>query len=247
MRKTGLVLSILVMVLGVGTAFGRPQASNFQITAAIEDRLFHARTFQHGQVEAAFENGVATLTGTVDSVGAKLDAERAARKAGGVISVVDQINVRAEDVSPLQIAKEARRQIVTYYAYGVFDNISLEAQGDRLIVSGQVSQPFKKEDIGNLLSHVKGVAELDNNLEVLPTSMYDDQLRIAVARAIYRDPYFVHYATQAVPPIHIIVKNGNVTLEGVVASELDRLKAESAARLAATYFGFTDNLRVVSG
>ncbi len=247
MRKTALVLPILVMVLGVGTVFGRPQASNFQITAAIQDRLFRAKTFEHGQVEVAFDHGVATLTGTVDSLGAKRDAERAARKAGSVTSVVDQINVRAEDVSPLQIAEEARRQIVTYYAYGIFDNISLEAQGGRLIVSGQVSQPFKKADIGNFLAHVKGVAELDNNLEVLPTSTYDDQLRVAVARAIYRDPFFAYYATQAVPPIHIIVKNGNVTLEGVVASELDRAKAESTARLAATYFGFTNNLRVVRG
>jgi hyperosmotically inducible protein len=113
-----------------------------------------------------------------------------------------------------------------------------------LLVSGQVAQPFKKSDIGNFLAHIKGVAQLDNNLEVLPTSQFDDRVRLAVARAIYGDPFFVHYADQALPSIHIIVKNGNVTLEGVVANQLDRAKAEADARLAATYFSFTDNLRL---
>jgi hyperosmotically inducible protein len=122
----------------------------------------------------------------------------------------------------------------------------LEIQGDRLIVNGQVTLPFKKQDIGNFLAHDKGVADLENNLEVLPTSEYDDSLRFAVARAIYNDPYFIHYRDQALPPIHIIVKNGNVTLEGVVLNPLDRAKAEADARLAATFFNFTDNLRVES-
>lgn len=246
MRRTVFVLPILFMVLGVGTAFARVHASDTEITAMIQDKLYHARTFEHGQVQANYSIGVATLTGTVDSLGAKRDAERAARKVEDVTEVVNHITVHAEDVTPRQILEEARKQIVTYYAYGIFDNISLEAQGDRLIVGGQVSEPFKKEDIGNFLARVKGVAELDNNLEILPTSIYDDQLRIAIARSIFNDPYFVHYAIQATPSIHIIVKNGNVTLEGVVANQLDRVKAENDARFAATYFALTDNLRVES-
>src|SRR5208337_2266191 len=135
------------------------------------------------------------------------------------------------DVTPRQIGEQARKEIVTYPWYSIFDNIVLEVQGDRLIVNGQVTQPVKKQDIANFLAHVKGVAELDNNLEVLPTSEYDDSLRQAIARAIYNDPYFIHYGNQALPPIHIIVKNGNVALEGVVASQMDRTKAEMDARL----------------
>jgi len=172
-----------------------------------------------------------------------MDAERAARKVDGV-TVVDNITVHADDVTPRQIAEQARKDVVTYYAYTVFDNINLQLQDGRLVVSGQVTQPFKKSDIGNFLAHIKGVTELDDNLEVLPTSQFDDRLRLAVARAIYRDPFFVHYADQALPPIHIVVKNGNVTLEGVVANQLDRAKADADARLAATYFNFTDNLRL---
>src|SRR5206468_2704666 len=111
---------------------------------------------------------------------------------------------------------------------------------------GDVRVSFEN-DIGRFLDHVKGVAELENDLEVLPTSNYDDQLRIAIARAIYGDPYFVHYGNQALPPIHIIVKNGNVTLVGVVNNQVDRAKAEADARFAATFFALTNDLRVERG
>ncbi len=244
MRGTKLLFAALMLALAAQVGFAKKQAdSPAQITVKIEDKLYHAQVFKHGNVQVSVDNGVATLSGTVDSVGYKTDAERAARKVDGV-TVVDNIRVYADDVTPRQIAEKARKDIVTYYAYTIFDNVNLQLQDGRLMVTGQVTQPFKKSDIANFLAHIKGVAELDDNLEVLPTSQFDDRLRLAVARAIYRDPFFVHYGDQALPPIHIIVKNGNVTLEGVVANQLDRAKAEADARFAATYFGFTDNLRL---
>jgi hyperosmotically inducible protein len=244
MRGTRLLFAALMLTLAAQMGFAKKQTdSPAQITAKIEDRLYHAQVFKHGNVQVNVASGVATLSGTVDSAGYKLDAERAAGKVDGV-TVVDNITVRADDVTPRQIAEQARKEVVTYYAYTIFDNIDLQLQDGRLVVSGQVTQPFKKSDIGNFLAHIKGVAELDNNLEVLPNSQYDDRLRMVIARAIYRDPFFVHYAGQALPPIHIIVNNGNVTLEGVVANQMDRTKAEADVRLAATYFGFTDNLRL---
>jgi hyperosmotically inducible protein len=244
MRGTKLLFAALMVALAAQVGFAKKQAdSPAQITAKIEDKLYHAQVFKHGNVQVSVDNGVATLSGTVDAVGYKMDAERAARKVDGV-TVVDNIRVYADDVTPRQIADQARKDIVTYYAYTIFDNVNLQFQDGRLAVSGQVTQPFKKSDIANFLAHIKGVAEFDDSLEVLPTSQFDDRLRLAVARAIYRDPFFVRYGDQALPPIHIIVKNGNVTLEGVVANQLDRAKAETDARFAATYFSFTDNLRL---
>jgi hyperosmotically inducible protein len=244
MRGTKLLFAALMLALAAQVGFAKKQTdSPAQITAKIEDKLYHAQVFKHGNVQVRVDSGVATLSGTVDAVGYKMDAERAARKVDGV-TVVDNISVHADDVTARQIADQARKDIVTYYAYTIFDNVNLQLQDGRLAVSGQVTQPFKKSDIANFLAHVKGVAELDDNLEVLPTSQFDDRLRLAVARAIYGDPFFVHYGHQALPPIHVIVKNGNVTLEGVVANQLDRAKAEADARFAATYFNFTDNLRL---
>jgi hyperosmotically inducible protein len=237
----------MMLAIAVQVTFAKKHDdSPAEVTARIEDKLYHAQVYKHGDVQVSMDNGVATLTGTVDCVGVKMDAERAARKVDDVTEVVDNINVHAEDVTPRQIVEQARKDILTYPWFTIFDWITLDVQGERLIVNGQVTQPYKKQDIGNFLAHVKGVGELDNNLEVLPVSEYDDSLRLAIARAIYNDPYFIHYRDQALPPIHIIVKNGNVTLEGVVANPLDRAKAEADARLAATFFNFTDNLRIES-
>jgi hyperosmotically inducible periplasmic protein len=97
------------------------------------------------------------------------------------------------------------------------------------------------------MEHIGGVAMLTNGLEVLPVSQFDDELRVEIARAVYDDPNFIYYRNQAIPPIHIIVDNGNVTLEGVVASELDKIRAGQDARLAATFFDFKNDLRGENG
>jgi hyperosmotically inducible protein len=247
MRSTKLLFALLMLAIAVQMTFaGKHDDSPAEITARIEDKLYHAQVFKHGNVQVSVNNGVATLTGTVDCVGVKMDAERATRKVDDVTDVVDNINVHAEDVTPQQIAQQARKDILTYPWYTVFDWVTLTLQGDRLSVNGQVTQPYKKDDIGNYLAHVKGVADLENNLQVLPLSNYDESLRLSIARAIYNDPYFMNYRNQAVPPIHIIVNNGNVTLEGVVLNQLDRAKADADARLAATFFNFTDNLQLES-
>ena len=247
MRKGLLFSSVFLVLVGVTvTAWAGAPPTEPQITAGVQSRMYHAQVYKHGDVQVTCANGVVTLTGTVDNLGSKLDAEKAARKTRGVTDVVDNIVVRGDDVTEAQILAQARHQILMYYAYGIFDNVNLEAQGGKLIVYGQVTQPFKKSDIGNILTRVKGVAELANNLDVLPTSMFDDRLRLQVARAIYGNPYFIHYTDQAKPPIHIIVKNGNVTLEGVVADTMDRTRAEMAARSAGLSFAVADNLRIVT-
>lgn len=246
MRNKLLYLPLLLLLAVSVTWAGQP-STDAEALAGIQSRVYHAQVYKHGDVQVTYANGVATLTGTVDNLGSKLDAEKAARKSPGVTSVVDNILVRADDTTEQQILEQARHEILMYYAYGIFDNMHLEARGGKLIVSGQVTQPFKKTDMGNLLARVKGVATLENDLEVLPASAFDDRLRFTLARAIYGNPFFVQYADQAHPPIHIIVKNGNVTLEGVVASALDRAKAEMTARSTGLSFSVVDNLQVVKG
>ncbi len=239
-------LWVLFLVLGTGVCLAVPPTTDLQATAGIQSRLDHAKVMKHGDVQVSYENGVATLTGTVDNLGSKLDAENAARKAPGVSQVVDNIQVTAPGVGETQMLQAARHEIVMYYAYGIFDNINLQAHGGTLTVSGQVTQPFKKTDMGRLLERVKGVAVLQNNLEVLPVSTFDDRLRLQVARAIYGDPFFSPYSNLALPPIHIIVKNGNVTLEGVVARSMDRIKADMDARRAGLSFSVVNNLQLVN-
>ena len=131
-----------------------------------------------------------------------------------------------------------------YFAYGIFDNVGLAAKDGTLTISGQVTQPFKKTDIGRLVT-CEGSGSGREQSGSVTRLTFDDRLRLQVARAIYGDPYFMRYANQALPPIHIIVKNGDVTLEGVVASAMDRTKAEMAARRMLS-FGVVNNLRIAN-
>lgn len=248
MRLARILFAPGLLILAVAMSFARPHAIEpAQITAEITDKLYHAQILKHGQVQVNFDNGIATLSGSVDSFGVKMDAERAARKVDEVRQVVDDLQVRADDVTPQQILEKARHEILTYYAYTIFDNIELGTQGNTLVVNGQVTQPYKKGDIGNFLAHIKGVAQLQNNLEVLPLSGFDDTARIQIARAIYGDPFFTYYGNQALPPIHIIVKNGDVTLVGVVATQMDKQKAAMDALNAGTFFSLKNDLHVERG
>jgi hyperosmotically inducible protein len=144
-----------------------------------------------------------------------------------------------------EVAAKAAHEIRLYPRYTIWDNISVRVNAGNLELMGQVSQPFKKADLQRIMQRVPGVTSLTNELEVLPVSFNDDNLRIRVARAIYRDPTLSRYAIQAVPPIHIIVKNGHVTLEGVVNSELEKEVAYMRASSAGLSFGpVQNNLRV---
>jgi osmotically-inducible protein OsmY len=220
--------------------------SNAEMTAGVQGRLYHAGIFKHGQVNVEVQNGIATLTGTVDSYGQEIRAVHAARHQHGVTGVVDNIQVSTEDVSSQEIIKKARHEVLMYPYYTVFDNITFSVEGNRLTVAGQVTQPFKKSDLGNILADIRGVTFVKNDIQVLPLSSFDDHIRLAIARRIYGDPGFFNYGNQANPPIHIIVDNGNVTLYGVVNSNIDRQRAEIDARFATTYLGLTNNLRVGS-
>ncbi len=237
----------LVILLFAAGMYGQQRITNSEIVAEIQDKLYHARIPKHGDVKVQFANGVATLTGTVDSIGVKMDAEHAAAHVDDVNQVVDQITVNHDDVGVEQMLMQAQKDVATYPFYTIYDNVVIGVQGGHMTVSGQVTLPLKKTDIGSYLSHIKGVTELTNNLTVLPTSPMDDQLRIAIARAIYGDPYFVNYSNQYIPSIHIIVDNQRVTLEGVVISQVDKQRAGMDARFAATYLSLTNNLRVETG
>ncbi len=143
------------------------------------------------------------------------------------------------------IAAKAAHEIRMYSRYTIWDNINIRVNAGNLELLGQVSQPFKKADLQRIVQRVPGVVSVANELEVLPVSFNDDNLRMRVARAIYRDPTLSRYAIQAVPPIHISVNNGHVTLEGVVNNDLEKQVAFMRASSAGLSFGpVQNNLRV---
>jgi hyperosmotically inducible protein len=152
---------------------------------------------------------------------------------------------RSEEKYRANLIKEVRHQLVMLPWYSVFDNLAYQVEGDKVILSGQVTRPTLKSDAEAAVKSIEGVASVVNNIEVLPLSAMDDQLRRAVYRAIYGEAGLSRYSIQAVPSIHIIVKNGNVTLEGVVDNETDKNLANLRANQVPNVFSVKNNLVVV--
>jgi len=140
------------------------------------------------------------------------------------------------------IFKDVSNTVLSYTRFGIFDDISAAVNDGVVTLTGKVTMPFKRDDIGRRVAKVDGVARVDNQITVLPVSFFDDRLRYAVARAIYGNSAFWHYATMANPPIHIIVENGRVTLTGVVANNVERVLARSLAT-SFNAFSVTNDLK----
>lgn len=156
----------------------------------------------------------------------------------------DSPQQRSEEKYREKLAKEVRHQLVLLPYYSVFDNLAFKVDGDKVTLLGQVVRPTLKSDAESAVKSIEGVAAVVNNIEVLPVSPMDDQLRRAVYRAIYGDSALFRYGESAVPSIHIIVKNGNVTLVGVVDNESDKNLANLRASGVPNVFSVKNELTV---
>ncbi len=143
-----------------------------------------------------------------------------------------------------RLIREVHHELVMLPYYGVFDNLTYRVDGYKVTLMGQVTRPTLKSDAEAAVKKIEGVESVDNRIEVLPLSPNDDRVRLAVYRAIYGHPNLDRYALRAVPTIHIIVNNGNVTLEGVVATEADKNVAGIQATSVSGVFSVKNNLRV---
>jgi hyperosmotically inducible protein len=142
-------------------------------------------------------------------------------------------------------AKEVRHQLVMLPYFGVFDDLGFTVNGGTVTLVGEVTRPTLKSEAANVVKGVEGVTNVVNNIEVLPLSPDDDRIRIAAYRAIYGDPALsTRYGYRALPSIHIIVKNGHLRLEGVVANEGDKNIAGIRANAVRGAFSVENDLRV---
>jgi len=144
-----------------------------------------------------------------------------------------------------EIAKSVLHEVRMYSRYTLFDDIDFRVINGQVELMGAVTQPIKKSDIEHIVAKLPGVTSVTDNIKVLPLSDNDNLLRRQVAAALFREPVFRTYATEPVPPIHIIVENGHVTLTGVVANDFEKNLAGIRASGAGLSFGpVVNNLQV---
>jgi hyperosmotically inducible protein len=135
----------------------------------------------------------------------------------------------AQERKDLQIFRDVSESVNRYTQFTIFDSIDASVTQGHVVLAGWVTMPYKKDDIERRVRKVAGVNTLENKIQVLPVSQFDDELRFRIARAIYGNSSFWNYAAMANPPIHIVVNGGRVTLQGVVQSNVERQLARSLA------------------
>ncbi len=142
------------------------------------------------------------------------------------------------------ISGQVRHQLLMIPWLTVFDDLSYKVDGNTVTLLGEVHNPVIKDEAQARVKHIEGVEQVKNDIEVLPVSFNDDRIRVQVARAIFRDPELSEYAIQPVAPIHIIVKNGRVDLEGVVRTQAEKNVAGIRANGVPGVFAVQNDLRV---
>ncbi len=143
-----------------------------------------------------------------------------------------------------RLAEQIRKELVTLPFYGVFDQMSFSLDGRKVILSGEVTRPVLKSSALNVVKQIAGVEEVVNQIEVLPLSPNDDRLRISLYRTIFGQASLGRYTLGAIPPVRILVKNGDVTLAGTVMNEMDKNLAGLFANQVAGVFSVTNQLVV---
>jgi hyperosmotically inducible protein len=169
----------------------------------------------------------------------------AALLSAGLMAASSDPN-RSTQAGDERLAGKVRHEILMLPYYGVFDAINFEVNGDVVKLTGAVTRPTLKSDIGRIVARLEGVRLVENRIEVLPLSRFDDQIRLAVARAIYGYPALQRYGMPVNAPIRIIVENGRVDLRGVVDNETDSNIAFIRANGVSGVFAVENHLQVAS-
>jgi hyperosmotically inducible protein len=240
-------LGVLSLLIVAGAARGVAQGSNdAQVQADVMKALDNKR---FKDVKVAVQNGVVTLTGTVDLYSEKLDADNKAHHRKGVKSVENDIQVAGPVIEDVTLRdKLAEKLAYDRVGYGTtaFNSFTIGVQNGTVTLGGTAYGPADKDSAVSLAENYPGVKDVIDNIEVAPVSPMDDKIRLAEARAIYGFPTLNKYAIDPAKPIRITVVNGNVTLTGVVDSQADKDTANIRANGVSGVFKVTNNLQVAS-
>ena len=236
-----LALSVLLSITAMA-ATGRYDA---QIQQAVSQKLQHAK--QLTNVNASVEDGIVTLTGTVNLYQDKLDAAKKVKKLANVTGVRNDITVAGTTVSDSQLQQKLQKKLA-YDRVGYFDNafnyVDVSVKDGVVTLNGYAEWDPPKDSALAIAANMPGVKDVVNDVSVLPASQFDDSLRMRTARVIYRDSVLSRYASDPARPIRIVVDNGHVTLYGTVDSAMDKTIAGMRARSVPGAFS-VDNKLVV--
>ena len=221
-NMAGALVTVALLSVALFADTGAAARYDNQVQNAVAQKL--ASKSQFRDVKASVEDGIVTLTGSVDLYQRKLDAAKLARKIGHVQGVRNLVTVAGPDVPDAQLEQKLATKL-TYVRVGydnTFDYFALGVKDGVVTVEGQDRTGVGRDEALADIANMPGVKDVVENISVAPVSNFDDGIRIRAMQAIYRDPVLSKYAMDPAHPIRIIVANGHVTLYGAVDSAMDK-------------------------
>ena len=215
------------------------RATDATVQEEVERRLTEKGLTEGNSIEVVVDDHMVSLEGFVQSLEQKRQAIKAAMKAKSVAHVMNHLMVARGSATDQEIAEKVARKIRSHPFYDIYDWIEFRVEDGIVTLNGWVREPWRGRDYEERVEQVVGVTSIGNNVGVLPTSIFDDELRIAATRRIYGSSNFERYASRRFPPIHVIVNHGTITLEGFVGTKVEQ-------RLARTVLVGLNSLRVVN-
>lgn len=223
MKKQMLAVTMAVLVLLNVAALADNNRYDQQIQQAVTQKIQKEKKLQG--VSGSVEDGIVTLTGTVDLYQDKLDAANKVKKITNVSGVRNDVTVAGAAVPDSQLEQKLAKQVV-YNRVGYFDNafnyITVSVKDGVVTLAGDAYWDVPRSDAMAIAARTPGVKDVIDEVKVLPTSQFDDSIRMRTAQAIYRDSVLGRYATDPAKPIRIVVNNGHVTLYGTVQNQMDK-------------------------
>jgi hyperosmotically inducible protein len=241
-------LSVAVLSVGLMAQPNGAARYDTQIQQKVTSQLQEKKAFQN--ITSNVEDGIVTLTGTVDVYQKKLDAAKKVRKVHDVQGVRNLIEVAGPSVPDQQLHDKLANKLfydrIGYYD-DAFNYYTLSVKDGVVTVGGETYNDVGRDTALSIIQNMPGVKDVVSEIKVAPTSIFDDGIRVRAARAIYRDPVLSRYAVDPARPIRIIVNNGNVSLYGVVDSPMDKQIAGIRANSVFGAFSVQNNLMVEGG
>jgi len=234
-----------LLVLLSMTALAATGRYDQQIQQAVSMKVHDSKQLQN--VKSSVDDGIVTLTGTVNLYQDKLDAAKKVKKLSNVSGVRNQIVVAGETVSDAQIQQKLAKKLAydrVGYRDNAFNYLAVGVQNGVVTLSGETINDVARDSALATIQRMEGVKDVINNVKILPVSNFDDTIRIRTARAIYRDSVLGRYASDPVDPIRIVVDNGHVTLYGTVQSQMDKTIAGMRANSVFGAFSVENKLAV---
>ena len=238
-RATG---ALAALFLFTGT-LGAETVNAEDVKTRVAGRLRSEKKLAELPIAFDVVGSTVTLSGEVETLEQKDKAARIVAKIEGVENVVNRIEVRETTDKDFQVRKRVARELLYYPYYSMFDSVEVGYAGGVAVLGGYVTQPWKKDEMEKRARKVEGVREIQNRIEVLPVSGFDDDLRYTISRLLGRDSRYFDLVERYPAPLHFVVKDARITIEGVVVSEVDHRAIESLVRQGTLALKVTNRLK----